>query len=64
MQLIYMIACADAYQHKVIAPSPEWAIKIWLDQQGYDSLEEAAKENYCLADEIKAILMGPIIEGE
>lgn len=54
----YMIVCAEAYQHKVVAPNSALAIKAWLNEQGYDSIHAAATENYCEPEQIKAILIG------
>lgn len=54
----YLIVCGEAYQHRVRAFSATEALHLWLDNQGYETIEAAARENYCGPEDIKAILVG------
>jgi hypothetical protein len=51
----YQIYCGEAPQHVVTAPDVLQAVIKWTDQQGYDSVGEAARENFCKPSEITAV---------
>lgn len=50
----YRIYVRKTPLHKMLAESQEDAVKSWLDLMGYDSLQEAAEENFCDPADIQA----------
>lgn len=53
--MMYRIYCGDAEQHRVDAASEAQAISKWLDLMSYDFIEQAAVENFCKPQQIRAM---------
>jgi hypothetical protein len=50
----YQIWCGSERLHIVSASDEGEAIFVWMDMMGYETLEEAAEENFCMAKQIEA----------
>jgi hypothetical protein len=50
----YQIWCGYDRSHIVSASDEGEALHVWMSMMGYESLEEAAEENFCLAEQIEA----------
>lgn len=58
----YRIHAGPHPLHSLFAEDAEEALRKWLDRMGYDTKEQAARENFCEPDELYAkemIYIGP-----
>lgn len=51
----FRIYAGDLEAHRVDASTERGAIRKWLNEMGYDSINQAASECFCKPDEIRAV---------
>ena len=60
----YKIFVGDAADLEVVATNADVAIASWLATSGYDSIEDAAKENFVHIDDIDAVPLDDVDDSE
>lgn len=50
----YWVRVHGDKQHRVRAEDEMHAIEVWLDEQGYDSIDHAAREYHCQPEDFTA----------